>query len=176
LFLPTAAASSYGSNRGGAAGRVGRERPSLETLFRRGTATGSGFLPTLTVSGNTNAAGANEKSGSGLGTVVSRASGYLPTVTTAAGTGGYAGDDAAARPSKGGHRRGHQGNELLRRIHKAEGYLPPPLASDAGGPLNPPWLEWFMGFPIGWTEPAPLETQSCRRWLRTHSPSSLSTV
>ena len=31
---PTPSASSYGSNRGGAAGRVGPERPSLETLAR----------------------------------------------------------------------------------------------------------------------------------------------
>lgn len=24
-----------------------------------------------------------------------------------------------------------------------------------GGPLSPRWLEWFMGFPDGWTEPPP---------------------
>lgn len=26
------------------------------------------------------------------------------------------------------------------------------------GPLNPTWAEWFMGFPIGWTELLPSET------------------
>ncbi len=35
-----------------------------------------------------------------------------------------------------------------------------PPASDhnamAGGKLNPDWVEWLMGFPSGWTDPAPL--------------------
>lgn len=52
--------------------------------------------------------------------------------------------------------------------------LPTPMASDhkyrlrgdsqqskclnalAGGRLNPDWEEWLMGFPVGWTDPAPL--------------------
>ena len=28
------------------------------------------------------------------------------------------------------------------------------------GPLNPAWVEWLMGFPIGWTDLEPSETQS----------------
>ena len=28
----------------------------------------------------------------------------------------------------------------------------PPLNSVAGGALNPQWVEWLMGFPIGWTD------------------------
>jgi hypothetical protein len=35
-FLPTPSASSYGSNRGGAAGRTGKVRPSLGTLAKQG--------------------------------------------------------------------------------------------------------------------------------------------
>jgi hypothetical protein len=27
------------------------------------------------------------------------------------------------------------------------------------GPMNPEWIEWLMGFPIGWTELGHLETQ-----------------
>ena len=27
-----------------------------------------------------------------------------------------------------------------------------PLNALAGGPLNPEWVEWLMGFPTGWTE------------------------
>ena len=38
----------------------------------------------------------------------------------------------------------------------------------AGGALNPPWVAWLMGFPIGWTACAPLETQSFQRWLHGH--------
>jgi len=26
------------------------------------------------------------------------------------------------------------------------------LAGSVGGTLNPEWAEWFMGFPIGWTD------------------------
>ena len=28
----------------------------------------------------------------------------------------------------------------------------PPLGCVAGGSLNPAWIEWLMGFPIGWTD------------------------
>jgi hypothetical protein len=36
------------------------------------------------------------------------------------------------------------------------------------GPLNPEWCEWFMGWPIGWTELRPLETDKFRNALRKH--------
>jgi hypothetical protein len=36
----------------------------------------------------------------------------------------------------------------------------PPQAS---GQLNPPWVEWLMGFPIGWTDLDASETRSYRR-------------
>ena len=36
---------------------------------------------------------------------------------------------------------------------------------DAGnsGRLNPQWVEWLMGFPVGWTDCDASETPSCRR-------------
>ena len=37
-----------------------------------------------------------------------------------------------------------------------------------GGKLNPPWVEWLMGWPIGWTDCEPLETGRCQQWLRSH--------
>ena len=42
------------------------------------------------------------------------------------------------------------------------------LAIEAGGALNPPWVEWLMGWPIGWTDLQPLETVKFRQWLRSH--------
>lgn len=33
------------------------------------------------------------------------------------------------------------------------------LSFQIGGPVNPEWAEWLMGFPIGWTELPSLETQ-----------------
>lgn len=34
--------------------------------------------------------------------------------------------------------------------------------------LNPLFVEWLMNFPIGWTDSAPLGTESFRSWLRAH--------
>lgn len=36
------------------------------------------------------------------------------------------------------------------------------------GPLNPAWCEWFMGFPIGWTESTALETHKFHEWRQQH--------
>ena len=99
-LLPTPTAQRYGSNRGGSAGRVGKERASLDSLARRGllptpvastgtsgsktrrsggptlrTAVGArcpsrSVLPTPTVKGNHNKAGLTARSGDGLATVV----------------------------------------------------------------------------------------------------------
>lgn len=43
------------------------------------------------------------------------------------------------------------------------------LATVVGGKLNPRWLEWFMGFPVGWTALHCLATRKFRRWQRLHS-------
>jgi DNA (cytosine-5)-methyltransferase 1 len=32
-----------------------------------------------------------------------------------------------------------------------------------GGSLNPTWVEWLMGFPLGWTDLGPSETRSSRK-------------
>jgi len=39
---------------------------------------------------------------------------------------------------------------------------------DDGGQLNPDWTEWLMGFPIGFTASAPLETPKFQRWCDSH--------
>ena len=38
-----------------------------------------------------------------------------------------------------------------------------------GGSLNPMWVEWLMGWPIEWTDCAPLEMGKFRQWQRSHS-------
>ena len=42
------------------------------------------------------------------------------------------------------------------------------LQSVVTGQLNPEWVEWLMGWPIGWTALEPLATDRYRRWLRLH--------
>ncbi len=38
----------------------------------------------------------------------------------------------------------------------------------AGGALNPMWVEWLMGWPLGWTALEPLEMDKYQRWLEQH--------
>jgi hypothetical protein len=42
------------------------------------------------------------------------------------------------------------------------------LPAMVGGELNPNWVEWLMGWPIGWTALEPLETGRFREWLQKH--------
>ena len=102
-MLPTPSASTYGSNRGGAAGRTGKDRPSLDTMARKG------LWPTPAARDGTQ-------------------HGYTPACTT---------------------RRQKEGHSVQ---------LPERLSLEERGPLNPAWVEWLMGFPIGWTDLEPSET------------------
>jgi hypothetical protein len=36
--------------------------------------------------------------------------------------------------------------------------LPERMSMQERGPLNPTWVEWLMGFPLGWTDLEPSET------------------
>ena len=72
----------------------------------------------------------------------------LPIPTAACATGG--------QKSRSGKRK----NEIL-------------LDGIAGGSLNPQWVGWLMGWPIGWTDLKPLEMDRFREWRRKHSQSYL---
>jgi hypothetical protein len=47
----------------------------------------------------------------------------------------------------------------------------PSLAAQAGGQLNPTWVEWLMGWPLGWTDLKPLETDKFHQWQQQHGKS-----
>lgn len=104
------------------------------------SASGS-LLPTLTVCGNYNAKGASKTSGDGLATALKR----MPTLV--------------ARDYRSPGR-----SRLERTESKAGEHLP----NVVGGPLNPDWCEWLMGFPVGWTASEPLETHRFREWRQQH--------
>jgi len=40
--------------------------------------------------------------------------------------------------------------------------------SATSGALNPDWVEWLMGWPIGWTDLKPLGMDKFQQWLRSH--------
>jgi hypothetical protein len=42
------------------------------------------------------------------------------------------------------------------------------LQTVIGGKLNPTWVEWLMGWPLGATDLKPLETDKYREWCRKH--------
>ena len=43
-----------------------------------------------------------------------------------------------------------------------------PLNAVVGGKLNPMWVAWLMGWPIGWTDLAPLEMDRWLQWCHSH--------
>lgn len=92
---------------------------------------GSLSLPTLVSSSSTNRCTKNSPStlAGTHGKYLSVEVRLLPTLT---------------RSSYGSNKGGSAGRTGLDR---------PSLSSIAGGRLNPTWLEWFMGFPEGWTNP-----------------------
>lgn len=54
---------------------------------------------------------------------------------------------------------------------KEKGLTVPP-----GGGLNPNWVEWLMGWPIGWTDLRPLGTARFQEWQNAQSVSSQDTL
>lgn len=139
--LPTPGASSYGTNKGGAARRTGKERPSLETMARHGA------WPTPTASLGTNGGLVSPTKAREGGTLVEAVSARTtwPTPTVC---GNY--NRAGASPASG------------------DG-----LATAAGGPLNPTWVEWLMGWPLGWSDCASSETGSSHNRPKQRSSSAL---
>jgi hypothetical protein len=39
---------------------------------------------------------------------------------------------------------------------------------EAGGHLNPTWVEWLMGWPLGWTDLRPLAMDKFQSWQQQH--------
>jgi hypothetical protein len=44
----------------------------------------------------------------------------------------------------------------------------PTLAAQVGGKLNPTWVEWLMGWPLGWTDLSASATDKFQAWLSSH--------
>lgn len=101
--------------------------------------------------------------------------GLLPTPTTV-------GNQLA--PSMMKHKGCRELKDFLRKLptptaHNAkEGGYPaegtrntPTLGWEVGGKIHPTLTEWMMGWPIGWTDLKPLETDKYQSWLQQHSHS-----
>jgi len=91
--------------------------------------------PTPTVKGNHNKVGLSARSGDGLATAVNRAETF-PTPCS----------------------RDHK--DCGPNVNWAKVKAKHKLAGFAGGALNPTWVEWLMGWPLGWTDCALAVTES----------------
>lgn len=142
-------------------------------------------LPTPTVHGNYNRKGASKTSGDGLATAIKR----LPTPMSR--------DWKDSGPTQGNRHSPKIGTVLSRlptptasdnKVRKPPknftfsktGIMrhlnPEGIQSQCrlcqvitdGGPMNPEWVEWLMGWPIGMTGLEPLEMGRFQRWLLSH--------
>ncbi len=102
------------------------------------------YWPTPTVCGNHNRKGLSKSSGDGLSTAVK--TWPTPTVNDS--------KNCTLPPSQVKH--DNIPGALLRDGEKA------------GGALNPMWVEWLMGWPLGWTDLKPLATDRCRNVQQRH--------
>lgn len=112
------------------------------------------YWPTPTVCGNHNRKGASATSGDGLATAVK----MWPTATATA----YKGWSP-------NHNRADTDDRLDYSVERESfqpGQQTPPMR------LNPNWVEWLMGWPIGQTALKPLETGRLAEWRQQHSPCS----
>ena len=96
------------------------------------------MFPTPTVCGNYNRKGLSATSGDGLATVVSK----YPTLASR----DWWHPNRRSYSERGGGTKGEQ------------------LPNAVGGALNPDWVEWLMGWPVGWTCLDPLDTLEIAPW------------
>ncbi len=69
---------------------------------------------------------------------------------------------AKTSTNKDGSKRNRE-DQLARKVYSIE------QTPKGGGLLNPDWVEWLMGWPIGWTESRPLAMDKFRQWQQQHS-------
>ena len=79
-------------------------------------------------------------------------------------------------PTTRDYKGGYKTESLIRKDGKSRAMDALPNAvldgkgveTSTGGQLNPTWVEWLMGWPLGWTDLKPLETVKFQQWLQQH--------
>lgn len=89
---------------------------------------------------------------------------YWPTPDASLGNGGWSQGTARMKLTTGTRKSGAKIGSSL----KFDPKLLREFEEQGGGGLNPVWVEWLAGLPLGWTDLEPLATRSCRSrrvWL-----------
>ena len=145
----------------------------LPTLGRRTSATGCGLWPTPTTQDNPQMKGegkaaAHPKRGTTLGGAV-----RLWPTPIASDSRGSSGKPAPgkqiqlvdavrfATPLSRDWRSGKTSQATAEKNSR-------PLSEQIGGSLNPTWVEWLMGWPLGWTDLKPLATDKSHSAQQPH--------
>tara|TARA_R110000868_G_scaffold83144_2_gene234973 strand:- start:2 stop:505 length:504 start_codon:yes stop_codon:yes gene_type:complete len=65
--------------------------------------------------------------------------------------------------------RGNMSNpSIQRRVAMGKQIMLSQSVDQNSGQLNPPWVEWLMGWPLEWTDLNPLETDKFQEWQKEH--------
>ena len=162
-MFPTPAATPYGTNQGGGMGRTGPVRHSLNTMARKG------LWPTPT---NSMMTMGDLEQARYSGTDPHRPS-YAEVNRNWPTPHGFSKDGKSNGPS--GNELGRAVNQFMTPTASRRDATPkqfkrgnPNLAAQVGGSLNPTWVEWLMGWPLGWTALEPLEMDKFQQWCEQH--------
>lgn len=146
-FLPTPVAKDAGSGRFNTS-IGGKPRPTLALIARKD------LWPTPTVCGNHNRKGASKTSGDGLATAVAKKMWPTPQASDNRDRGNL------STPA------------IARRVEIGKQVSLSMCVSPMNGRLNPQWVEWLMGWPIGHTDLKPLETVKYPNAVQQHGDCS----
>jgi len=168
LLFPTPTATPYGNNQGGAAGRKGQVRHSLESMAKHD------LWPTPTaMTGGTGVAPSHEKGGHGWNTGAAvkdslsdnpKRQWPTPTATERSGTNPKTGKGhglskavknwptPSTRDHKGGYKGGRIRNGKVSMDTLDVAVQHTDNKDQTSGTLNPNWVEWLMGLPTEWTD------------------------
>lgn len=160
---PTATATAYGSNRGGGAGRTGPVRPSLEALARNWPTPGARLAQGR---GDPSEDTALARLASGRRNLDDSVSAW-PTPAAR----DWKDCGAPAELARNTPAAAAAALSLSSRLEETRSPTGAP-SSTSGRTLNPLFVEWLQGVPLGWSAPFPIAQTDFAAWATRWCPAS----